>query len=77
MNAQRRKALSAIASRLEALQDELDAIATDEREAVENMPEGLRESERGQAAEESADALENACEGLGDVLATVQDLEGA
>ena len=36
---------------------QLEEIAGEEREAVDNLPDGLRESERGERMEEIADSL--------------------
>lgn len=48
MNKARRKEIAAIVAELEGLKDRLETIASDEREAFDNMPESLQESERGQ-----------------------------
>lgn len=60
MNAKRRKALELIASQLEDLAEE-------ERACFENLPDGLRDSEKGQAMEENADFIENAVSELGNI----------
>jgi hypothetical protein len=41
MNKARRKRLDALSTQLTALQDELEAIASEEREAVDSLPESL------------------------------------
>lgn len=63
MNAQRRKALRAIITKLEELesqrqeiQEELEEVLSQEQEALDNMPESLQESESGQ---QIADNVEN------------------
>lgn len=69
MNAQRRKALKAIIEQLEALdelretiREQLSDIQDEEQAALDNMPESLQESERGQQ--------------MDDYIATMQDVTG-
>lgn len=63
MNNKRRTAIEAIKEQLEALFNQVEELATEEREAFEAMPEGLQQSARGQASEDAAYTLENAtCE---------------
>ncbi len=42
----------------------VEAAAEEEREAFDNLSEGLQQSERGQAMDLAADALSEACESL-------------
>ncbi len=58
MNAARRKKLADALQRAGALADDVEAIASDEREAFDALPEGLQEAERGQAMSDMADALD-------------------
>lgn len=55
MNAERRQ-------KLERVMAELEEIAQDERSALDNLPEGLQQSERGQTMEAAADNLDEAVE---------------
>lgn len=54
---------------IEDLVSDLEALKDEEREAYDNMPEGLQQSERGQNAEEAAGYLETAH----DALSSLQD----
>ena len=58
MNRERRKKLGEIIDQLEYLREDLDAVASEEREAYDNLPESLQESDRGCAMEEAADELD-------------------
>lgn len=60
MNDARRKKIARMISFLEGLEVDIQEILDEEREAFDNMPEGLQGSERGEAAQEAIDALENA-----------------
>lgn len=60
MNAQRRKALGKIEALLCEARGLLDGTAAEEREAYENLPESIQNSERGERAEEIATTLEEA-----------------
>ena len=78
MNDKRRKELHALIDRLRAAADESSNIYTDfsitvdeEREAFDNMPESLQQSEKGEAASEGLNTLESA---LGMLDAVMDDL---
>lgn len=67
MNAERRKALSAIQSRIEeakALVEEihtdLEALRDEEQEYKDNMPESFQNGEKGEKADEAISAMEDA-----------------
>lgn len=60
MNANRRARIAKVVASLEALRSEIEELATDERDAFENMPESLQDSDRGQQSSAAADALESA-----------------
>lgn len=67
MNKQRRAQIDALIKTLETLKgqvedamNEADSIATDERDYFDNMPENMQQGDRGQAAEQAADQLEEA-----------------
>lgn len=60
MNDARRKTIKALISTLEGLEADIQAVLEEEQEYFDNMPEGLQGSERGEAAQEAIDALENA-----------------
>ena len=59
MNKERRNRLGDVIDKLEELQAEVASIAEEEREAYDNMPEGLQESEKGQQISENADDLDS------------------
>ena len=48
MNAQRRKEIEEVLNELADLRSRVDAIHGEEQDAYDNMPEGLKASERGQ-----------------------------
>ena len=73
MNKERRLKLNSLLQKLEQnmaeLQDineQLKEIAEAEREAYDNMPEGLQQSDKGYQAEAAADALDEALSQLED-----------
>ena len=67
MNTKRRKDLGSVITKLEELdgmreeiREQLAAVRDEEQEALENMPERLQESDRGQQMQEYIDALDDA-----------------
>lgn len=64
MNAQRRKRIATVEALLSQSRDLLEEIASEEREAFENLPDSLQDSERGFRMQDILDALE---QGVGDI----------
>ena len=88
MNAQRRKELSAIITDLNAvnraeataledklsqLSDRIETVMFDEEEAYDNLPDGLKNSARGEAM---ADAIRLMQDAVSDIYSTIQDMGG-
>lgn len=72
MNAARRKELSKAIDLIEQAKEIISAVAEEEREAYENLPEGLQESEMGEKMNEIADDLEYV--DLDEVIDTIQEI---
>ena len=64
MNKQQRKRLNELIEHVEGIVTELDEMAQEEQEKYDNMPEGLQESERGEALQDAADNLQQAHDDL-------------
>ena len=85
MNAQRRKELSAIITELDKisfysiedklsqLSDRIETVMFDEEEAYDNLPDGLKNSARGEAM---ADAIRLMQDAVSDIYSTIQDMGG-
>ena len=58
MNKERRQKIGKIIERLEDIAAELEALADEERDAFDNLPEAIQYSDRGEAMEAAADDLE-------------------
>ena len=58
MNAERRKRRDAIGEILSAIISDIEELKDDEEGALENMPESLQESERGEKMRENVVSLE-------------------
>lgn len=57
MNAERRKCRDTIVEQLSDIIDNIEELKDDEECALENMPESLQESERGEKMRENVDNL--------------------
>ena len=68
MNNTRRKMIEEIINRIEPFKDEIDAVLSEEQEAFDNMPEGLQQSARGEAAENAIGSLEQASSQLEEAI---------
>lgn len=77
MNANRRKRIAEVVALLEAIdlgpiQDAIDSLREEEQEAFDNMPEGLQQSERGQATEEAVGHLDEALSAIEDAVSQIE-----
>ena len=74
MNAQGRKEIAKYIASLEEIKDKLDSMMDEEQDKFDNMPEGLQESERGEAMQEAIEQLEAACDNLDEVISALQEI---
>ena len=74
MNKERRKRIEDVIAQLQDLQEEVIYIASEEREAFENLPEGIQYSERGEAMEENADSLDEVDADIENLIDALQDI---
>ena len=75
MNAQRRKEIEEVLNELADLRSRVDALHGEEHDAYDNMPEGLKASERGQASEAAVSALDDALTAFDDADSTTKCTE--
>ena len=68
MNKERRKKLTDLFERVEAIKDEVEELSADEWDAFNALPENLQGSERGEQMENIANDLDEAFGLLEDVL---------
>ena len=73
MNAQRRKVINDVINELAALRSRIETCQDEEQSAFDNMPEGLQGSDRGQAAEQAADRLQDALTACDDLDSALND----
>lgn len=68
MNKERRNRINKVIEQLEVLKDEIADIGMEEEEAYDNLPEGIQESDRGEAMQEAVDNLEMAGDTFDDII---------
>lgn len=76
MNKARRDALTRVCNSLGGLQEAVSAVRDEEEEAMENMPESLRGSERYEQMEEAAGVLEGANDLFDELIDKLQEIDG-
>jgi ribosome recycling factor len=64
MNAERRKEIAKAHAMIDEAKSILEAARDEEQEFFENMPENMQEGEKGSAAENAVQSLEEAIDGL-------------
>lgn len=74
MNKLKRKEIQSIIERLEDIKSDIEAIQEEEQDCYDNLPEGIQDSERGEAISENADDLESASSDLEDIISNLQDI---
>ena len=74
MNKERRERLKCTLDALEAALDELECIQEEEEEALDNLPENLRESERASQMDYNIEEISNAVADMKQALESLQDL---
>lgn len=76
MNDKRRKRLQEACMYIESASDIVESVLDDERDALDNVPENLQQSERYSSIEDAVCALEYAYDSLGSALGDVQTAIG-
>lgn len=76
MNAKQRKELQGYAYSLDEIKSNIETMMEDEQSKLDNMPEGLQESERGEAMQEAIDNLESASSSLEDAIDYLNEIIG-
>lgn len=73
MNKQNRKMIEGYIDSLEDLKQNIESMLDEETEKLDNMPEGLQESERGEAIQDAIDYLEAASDSLDEAITYLHD----
>lgn len=68
MNKERRTRIEKVIAQLETLKDEIADIGMEEDEAYNNLPEGIQDSDRGEAMQEAVENLEMAGDTFDDII---------
>ena len=55
---------------------QVEAIRDEEQEYLDNMPEGMRDGDKGQVASDAVDSLSSAEAGLDDALSALEQATG-
>lgn len=74
MNKQNRKMIEGYICQLEDLKGNIEAMKDEEEEKLDNMPDGLQESERGEAIQDAIDNLDSASDSIGDAIDYLNEL---
>ena len=72
MNKDRRDRIAKIKEALEDLRGQIEDLQSEEREAFDNMPESLQQSERGQDVEATVDALQSAYDAADEAITNLE-----
>lgn len=74
MNKSRRKKIDGIIEKLRGLKEELDDLKDEEEEALDNLPQSIQESEKGEEMQTGIDALEEAGDDLECIICNLEEL---
>lgn len=73
MNRYRRSILKTIVESLSKISKELRDVIDEETDAYENMPDNLKDGERGSSSSDAIDYLEDASSSLDDIIDTINE----
>ena len=73
MNRYRRSILKTIVESLSKISEELRDVIDEETDAYENMPDNLKDGERGSSSSDAIDYLEDASSSLDDIIDTIKE----
>lgn len=73
MNRYRRSILKTIVESLSKINEELRDVIDEETDAYENMPDNLKDGERGSSSSDAIDYLEDASSSIDDVIDTINE----
>ena len=76
MNKQRRKELGKIQDQLMDLQTALEELTVEEQDCYNNLPEGIQDSERGEAMTEAVEYMEAAYDNIQDAIDNISEVLG-
>ena len=76
MNAQNKKQVGKWIDTLTEIKSAMEDMQSLEQDKFDNLPEGIQESERGEAIQEAADNLEYAVDNLNDAIENLQEILG-
>lgn len=74
MNKNRRKEIESIIEELESLGSRIEAVKEEEDDAFNNIPESLQYSEKGELMEQNVEDLDEAFNGLSEVVEELQEI---
>jgi len=73
MNKARRQALQTIINKIEELKTPLEILRDEEQDTLDNMPESIRDGERGERTESSIQSIEDALAMIDDVIENITE----
>lgn len=76
MNRERRKKIDRVISQLNDAMDAVEDIKSEEEDCYECLPEGIQDSERGEAMSEAIDCLEQAIANIEEAVEQLEDAKG-
>lgn len=74
MNAKQRKELQGYVESLDEIKSNIETMMEEEQSKLDNMPESLQESERGEAMSEAIENLESASSSLEEAIGYLEEI---
>lgn len=75
MNKDRRRKLNGIIDKLSLAQNHIEEIIMEEEEALDNLPENLRDSERGEVMHNAIDCLQVAIDNIDEAVNNIEEAQ--
>lgn len=73
MNKSRRVEIKRIISELEDLKSRIEDVKSEEEDAYDNLPDSIRDSDRGETMQSAIDSMDDALTSIDDVIQSMED----
>lgn len=73
MNKDRRNRLTVLMKNIDVLKEQLESIMEEEEEYYNNMPDNMKDGERGQQTEERVGTIQNAIDRLDEAMSAITE----
>lgn len=75
MNKERRRRLNELQGKIEEIVSIIEDVQGEEQDAYDNLPENMRDGDKGQAMDAAIDEMNNAVQSLNEALSSIESAQ--